>query len=175
MTTTTSANPVSELPLRPLPLEGLRVLDATHIVAGPFCAMILADMGAEVIKIERPGSGDRARANDPYIDGPDGTRVSARYLGVNRNKKSVSLDLRDPVGKRPLCEPGRVSPMSCWTTGGRGHWRGWGSATPASVKSIPPWSMPASPATATATAGAALTPTGRPTTPASRVWAAGWQ
>ena len=125
---TTSANPISAL--RPLPLEGLRVLDATHIVAGPFCAMILADMGAEVIKIERPGSGDRARANAPYIDGPDGTRVSARYLGVNRNKKSVSLDLRDPVGKRAfanLCAP----LMSCWTTGGRGRWNGWGSATPA--------------------------------------------
>ena len=79
-----------------LPLEGLRVLDATHIVAGPFCAMILADMGAEVIKIERPGSGDRGRSNDPFIDGPDGEKVSARYLGINRNKKSVSIDLRDP-------------------------------------------------------------------------------
>ena len=80
----------------PLPLEGLRVLDATHIVAGPFCSMILADMGAEVIKIERPGSGDRARHNAPFIDGPDHQQVSARYLGVNRNKKSLSIDLRDP-------------------------------------------------------------------------------
>ena len=95
--------------LQPLPLAGLRVLDATHIVAGPFCAMILADMGAEVIKIERPGSGDRARGNDPYVAGPDGGQVSARYLGVNRNKKSVALDLRDAVAKRAFENMLRVS------------------------------------------------------------------
>ncbi|MEK7814758.1 MAG: CoA transferase, partial [Chloroflexota bacterium] len=80
----------------PFPLEGIRVLDATHIVAGPFCSMILADMGAEVIKIERTGVGERARSNVPFVNGPDGQRVSARFLGVNRNKKSVTLDLRDP-------------------------------------------------------------------------------
>ncbi len=80
----------------PLPLEGIRVLDVTHIVAGPFCSMILADMGAEVIKIERPRTGERARINTPFIDVENGERVSARYLGVNRNKKSVTLDLRDP-------------------------------------------------------------------------------
>ena len=80
----------------PLPLEGIRVLDVTHIVAGPFCSMILADMGAEVIKIERPRTGERARINTPFIEVEDGEQVSARYLGVNRNKKSVTLDLRDP-------------------------------------------------------------------------------
>ena len=80
----------------PLPLEGIRVLDVTHIIAGPFCSMILADMGAEVIKIERPKTGERSRINPPFVDGPDGQQVSARYLGVNRNKKSVTLDLRDP-------------------------------------------------------------------------------
>jgi len=80
----------------PLPLEGIRVLDVTHIVAGPFCSMILADMGAEVIKIERPKVGDRSRVNTPFRNGPNGQRVSVRFLGVNRNKKSVSLDLRDP-------------------------------------------------------------------------------
>ena len=84
----------------PLPLDGLRVLDVTHIVAGPFCSMILADMGAEVIKIERPGAGERGRSNGPFIDGPDSQRVSARYLGLNRNKKSVTLDLRDPRCKQ---------------------------------------------------------------------------
>jgi crotonobetainyl-CoA:carnitine CoA-transferase CaiB-like acyl-CoA transferase len=93
----------------PLPLEGLRVLDATHIVAGPFCAMILADMGAEVIKIERPGSGDRARGNHPFVEGPDGQHVSARFLGVNRNKKSITLDLRDPTCKRAFEEMVKVS------------------------------------------------------------------
>ena len=95
--------------LQPLPLQGLRVLDATHIVAGPYCAMILADMGAEVIKVERPGVGDRARLNDPWVDGPDGGKVSARYLGVNRNKKSVALDLRDPVAKRAFTNMVAVS------------------------------------------------------------------
>ncbi len=83
----------------PRPLEGLRVLDATHIVAGPFCAMILADMGAEVIKIERTGVGERARLNDPFIEGEAGQRVSARFLAINRNKKSVTLDLRTSRGK----------------------------------------------------------------------------
>ena len=84
------------LPL-PLPLTGIRVLDATHIVAGPFCSLILADMGAEVIKVERPGTGDLARGRGPYITGgEDGARVSSRYLGVNRNKQSVTLDLRHP-------------------------------------------------------------------------------
>ena len=93
----------------PLPLEGIRVLDATHIVAGPFCSMILADAGAEVIKIERPGTGERARSNEPFIEGLDGQRVSARYLGVNRNKKSITLDLRDPRGHAAFENMVRVS------------------------------------------------------------------
>ena len=79
-----------------LPLEGIRVMDVTHIVAGPFCSMILADMGAEVIKIERPGVGERGRGNGPFIHNEAGESISARYLGLNRNKKSVGLDLRDP-------------------------------------------------------------------------------
>ena len=84
----------------PLPLEGVRVLDATHIVAGPFCSLILADMGAEVIKIERPRTGDQARARGPFVQGPNNEQVSSRYLGINRNKKSVTLDLRHSSCKR---------------------------------------------------------------------------
>ena len=83
----------------PLPLEGIRVLDATHIVAGPFCSLILADMGAEVIKIERPRTGDLARGRGPFIGDPESGQVSSRFLGVNRNKKSVTLDLRNATCK----------------------------------------------------------------------------
>ena len=93
----------------PLPLEGIRVLDVTHIVAGPFCSMILADLGAEVIKVERPGVGERSRSNGPFIEKVDGQRVSARFLGLNRNKKSVTLDLRDPRCKQALLNMVRVS------------------------------------------------------------------
>jgi formyl-CoA transferase len=64
--------------------------------------MILADMGAEVIKIERPGVGERGRSNGPFVQGPDGRQVSARFLGLNRNKKSVTLDLGDPRCKAAL-------------------------------------------------------------------------
>ena len=83
----------------PLPLTGVRVLDATHIVAGPFCSLILADMGAEVIKIERPRTGDLSRGRGPFVSGENGERVSSRYLGINRNKKSVTLDLRNQTCK----------------------------------------------------------------------------
>ena len=91
-----SARPDANLPL---PLRGVRVLDATHIVAGPFCSLILADMGAEVIKIERPRTGDAARGRMPFITNSDGQQVSSRFLGINRNKKSVTLDLRNPLCK----------------------------------------------------------------------------
>ena len=84
----------------PLPLKGIRVLDATHIVAGPFCSLILADMGAEVIKIERPRTGDLARGRGPFIGDADTGQMSSRFLGVNRNKKSVTLDLRNSTCKQ---------------------------------------------------------------------------
>ena len=93
----------------PLPLTGIRVLDATHIVAGPFCSQILADMGAEVIKIERPRTGDLVRGRGPYVTKEDGQRISSRYIGLNRNKKSVTLDLRNPRCKAAFEEMVKVS------------------------------------------------------------------
>ena len=103
-----TGHPGSE-PHAPLPLEGVRVLDASHIVAGPFCSMLLGDAGAEIIKIERPGTGERGRRTRPFITGDSGERVSARFLAVNRNKKSVTLDLRHSRGKAIFRELVRVS------------------------------------------------------------------
>jgi formyl-CoA transferase/CoA:oxalate CoA-transferase len=79
-----------------LPLRGLRVIDLTQDFAGPFCTMILSDLGAEVIKIEKPGTGDETRAwGPPFIKG-----VSYYFLSLNRGKKSVVLDLKTREGQR---------------------------------------------------------------------------
>lgn len=76
------------------PLEGIRVLDLTWVLAGPYATMILCDLGAEVIKIERPLVGDIGRGNGPHING-----VSTYFLSLNRGKKSVILNLGSPKGK----------------------------------------------------------------------------
>ena len=79
----------------PQPLEGFRVLDMSRILAGPFCAMLLGDLGAEVIKVERPGSGDDTRAWGPPFTGGE----SAYYLCANRNKKSITINLKSATGQ----------------------------------------------------------------------------
>jgi crotonobetainyl-CoA:carnitine CoA-transferase CaiB-like acyl-CoA transferase len=73
------------------PLDGIVVADFSRILAGPYCTMLLADMGAQVIKVESPAGDDTRTWMPPVRDG-----VSTYYLGINRNKRSVSLDLRDP-------------------------------------------------------------------------------
>lgn len=86
---------------RPAPLTGIRVLDLTRVLAGPWCTQNLADLGAEVIKIERPGSGDDTRAwGPPYLKDEAGndTTEAAYYLSANRNKLSVALDIASPRG-----------------------------------------------------------------------------
>ncbi|MBN8928153.1 MAG: CoA transferase [Rhodospirillales bacterium 69-11] len=79
------------------PLKGLRVFDLTRVLAGPTCAQMLGDLGADVIKIERPGAGDDTRGFAPPT--MPGTQESAYFVGVNRNKKSVTLDIAQKEGQ----------------------------------------------------------------------------
>jgi crotonobetainyl-CoA:carnitine CoA-transferase CaiB-like acyl-CoA transferase len=105
-------------------LAGLRVLDLTRFIAGPHCAMVLADLGADVVKVERPRGGDDTRAIAPHVGGE-----SIYFMVFNRNKRSIAIDLRDPVGQSPLRDlvrqadvlienfrPGTMEKMGCgWT------------------------------------------------------------
>ena len=82
------------------PLEGIRVLDLSQVVVGPYCTMLLGDLGAEVIKVERTGRGDDTRSwGPPFLEGE-----SAYFLSLNRNKKSVTLNLKDPKGLSVLLD-----------------------------------------------------------------------
>ena len=80
------------------PLEGIRILDLTRVLSGPYCTMLLGDLGAEVIKVERPGEGDDARAFGPPFQGDQ----AAYFLSINRNKKSITLDMKSERGKEVL-------------------------------------------------------------------------
>jgi len=79
------------------PLSGLKVIDLTRVLAGPFCTMMLGDMGADVVKVEEPGLGDESRGWAPFIG-----EQSSYYLSVNRNKRSVVLDLKTAEGAEAL-------------------------------------------------------------------------
>jgi crotonobetainyl-CoA:carnitine CoA-transferase CaiB-like acyl-CoA transferase len=80
------------------PLRGIKVFDLTRVLAGPTCVQMLADLGADVIKIEKPGSGDDTRGFAPPF--MPGTKESAYFVGVNRNKRSVTLDIAKPKGQQ---------------------------------------------------------------------------
>jgi len=86
-------------PAKPLPLAGLRVLDLSQVMAGPFCCMLLGDMGADVIKVEPPGAGDQTRKSMGFrMKGED----SPGFLALNRNKRSITLNLKTEAGQRVL-------------------------------------------------------------------------
>src|ERR1700754_511961 len=90
-----------------LPLSGIRILDLTRVLAGPLSAQMLGDLGAEVIKIERPGTGDDARAfGPPYLVDPEGQQNNNNsfYLCANRNKKSVTVNIATPEGQEIIRE-----------------------------------------------------------------------
>lgn len=83
-----------------IPLDGIVVIDLTQALAGPYCTQLLADFGAEVIKIERPGSGDQSRGwGPPFVEGE-----SSYFMGTNRNKRSLTLNLQDPAAREVLLQ-----------------------------------------------------------------------
>ncbi len=86
------------------PLAGIRVVDLTRALAGPYATLMLADAGAEVIKVERPGAGDDSRGWGPPFVGPDDAPESAYFLSINRSKRSVVLDLKEPADMARLRE-----------------------------------------------------------------------
>src|ERR1043165_1693677 len=79
------------------PLEGIRVLDLTRLLPGAFCTLLLADMGADVVKVEEPGTGDFMRWTPPLVDGQ-----STLFNALNRNKRSVTLNLKTDSGRDAL-------------------------------------------------------------------------
>jgi crotonobetainyl-CoA:carnitine CoA-transferase CaiB-like acyl-CoA transferase len=85
-----------------LPLEGIRVLDLSRLLPGGFCSLLLADFGAEVLKVEDTGMGDYIRWAPPYYEGADDSAKSALFLSLNRNKRSIRIDLKSEQGREVL-------------------------------------------------------------------------
>ena len=89
------------------PLDGVTVVSLEHAVAAPFCTRQLADLGARVIKVERPGSGDFARGYDQRVKGQ-----SSHFTWINRSKESLALDVKQPQARPRCCSCSR--PPTCW-------------------------------------------------------------
>lgn len=89
---------------RPHPLEGLKVVELARILAGPWAGQVLADLGAEVVKVESPVGDDTRRWGPPFIDNPDGTRDAAYFHAANRGKSSITVDFATPQGRQRVIE-----------------------------------------------------------------------
>ena len=85
-----------------LPLEGIKVLDLSRLLPGGFCSLLLADFGADVLKVEDTGMGDYIRWSPPYYEGAHESAKSALFLSLNRNKRSIRLDLKSEGGREAL-------------------------------------------------------------------------
>ncbi len=85
-----------------LPLEGIRVLDLSRLLPGGFCSLLLADFGADVLKVEDTGQGDYIRWAPPYYEGAEDSAKSAMFLSLNRNKRSIRIDLKSEAGREVL-------------------------------------------------------------------------
>ena len=85
-----------------LPLEGVRILDLSRLLPGGFCSLLLADLGADVLKVEDTGMGDYVRWAPPYYEGAEDSAKSAMFLALNRNKRSTRVNLKDEGGRQVL-------------------------------------------------------------------------
>jgi alpha-methylacyl-CoA racemase len=92
-----------------LPLEGIRVLDLSRLLPGGFCSLLLADFGADVIKVEDTGAGDYLRWWAPHYEGAEDSAKSALFLALNRGKRSIRLDLKTAEGREVLLRAARES------------------------------------------------------------------
>ena len=107
-----------------LPLEGVRVLDLSRVLAGPYATMMLADLGADVLKVEHPERGDDTRHWGPPFAGGESTY----FLSVNRNKRSIGVDLKDLEGLE-MVKKLAMSADVLIENMRRGRWRSWALAT----------------------------------------------
>lgn len=120
------------------PLDGVVVVDLSRALAGPHAAMMLGDLGARVIKVESPNGGDDTRGYGPPFVGPDDEPVSTYYLSANRNKESITLDLKAPDGQEVLTR--LVMAMSSSRTSARRAPTGSGSPSSGCTRSTRVWS-----------------------------------
>ena len=100
------------------PLKGINVLDLSHVLAGPFCTMILAQLGARVIKVEIPGTGDDSRAYGPFANGK-----SLYFSALNYDKQSIALNLKQAPDREIFEGLVGASPTSWSKTSGRARWK----------------------------------------------------
>ena len=107
----------------PAALEGIKILDVTNYIAGPYASLLLADLGADVYKIETPGKGDPFRTWDK-----EPKDYSPSFCALNRNKKSVTLDMKAPEGREVFLKLAGTRTSSSRTCA-RAWWTGWASAT----------------------------------------------
>src|SRR5712671_5707591 len=90
-----------------LPLDGLRVLDLSRLLPGGFCSLLLADFGAEVVKVEDTGLGDYIRWSPPHYEGAEDSAKSALFLALNRGKRSIRINLKEVRGREVLLKLAR--------------------------------------------------------------------
>ena len=150
------------------PLAGLRVVDLTVMLSGPYCTMLLADLGADVVKLEPP-AGDESRDWGPPFWGDSADRISAYFAAVNRNKRSVVVDLRTDDGRELLDLLASRSDLLVHNARPSSAW-----PTSACASATSAWSTPRSADSATRAPAPARTSTGRRSTSPRRPWAASW-